>query len=199
MSHFNEAAKQWDSEEKILQMQVIAQKVIQKLELSHKHKIDIMDFGCGTGLFGLNFSDFAKSLTGVDTSEGMLDVFNQKTKGHPQIKSMLIDLENNNLTLKFDLIISSMAFHHLAEPQQMIKKFHSMLNKHGTVAIVDLCSEDGTFHPNNKDMGVKHFGFSESELRQWAQKNELKFDYSIINTIDKNGKKYPQFLALFKE
>lgn len=196
MSHFNDQAKEWDSEEKIIMMKTLAQKTMAVLHL--KEKLDIMDFGCGTGLFGLEFTDYAKSLLGIDTSEGMLEVFNKKTKGHDHIRSLLIDLENNTIKQKFDLIISSMAFHHLNHPAQMIQKLKSLLNPHGRLAIVDLDQEDGTFHPDNKKMGVKHYGFSQEKLSAWAKTENMKLSHQIINYISKNNQKYGQFLAVFE-
>lgn len=196
MSHFNEQAKEWDSEDKIKMMSVLASKTIDALNLDEK--IDIMDFGCGTGLFGLEMTDYAQSLVGIDTSEGMLEVFDKKTKGHPEIKSVLLDLEKQDYPEKFDLIVSSMAFHHLKDPAAMIVKFQSMLKPQGRIAIVDLDKEDGTFHPDNAAMGVQHHGFTKNEIMAWADQAGLALDYQIINDIDKNDKTYQQFLAIMK-
>ena len=195
MSHFNEAAAQWDEEDKIKMMQQLAEKTLEKLNITKP--IDILDFGCGTGLFGLEMAPIAKSITGIDTSEGMLEIFNKKTQNASHIKSVLIDLEKQNYDKKFDLIVSSMAFHHLEDPNKMITKLKSMLNPLGHIAIVDLDKEDGTFHPDNKAMGVRHFGFDQDELSQWAKLNELTLDHHIINFISKNQKEYGQFLAIF--
>ncbi|MCB0377903.1 MAG: class I SAM-dependent methyltransferase [Bdellovibrionales bacterium] len=195
MSHFNEMAAQWDSEDKIQMMKTLADQT--KALLNNKSPIDIMDFGCGTGLFGLEFADQAKSLLGVDTSEGMLEIFNKKTEGHDNFQSQLIDLENENLNKKFDLIVSSMAFHHLKNPMAMIQKMKTMLNPDGKLAIVDLDHEDGTFHPDNKAMGVQHHGFSKEDIASWAKEAQMKLDHHIINKVHKNDKDYPQFLAIF--
>lgn len=197
MSHFNEKAKEWDSESKIKMMTELAKKTLPYLNL--KSPVDIMDFGCGTGLFGLEFADYAKTLTGVDTSEGMLEVFDKKTQGHDEIKSVLVDLEKETLNQKFDLIVSSMAFHHLESPLKMILKLKAMLNPGGQIAIVDLDQEDGSFHPDNKSMGVKHHGFSQKELVQWAQIAEMDLQYQIINDIKKNDQNYSQFLAILSK
>lgn len=196
MTHFNKEAAEWDSPEKIELMAVLAKNTQEVLKLSEP--IDIMDFGCGTGLFGLEIADYAKTLVGVDTSTGMLEVFDKKTEGHNNIQSMLVDLEAESIDNKFDLVVSSMAFHHLNHPNAMITKLKTMLNPGGRLAIVDLDKEDGTFHPNNEEMGVKHFGFDITELQQWADEAGLSLDHHIINSIEKNDKEYRQFLAVFK-
>ena len=195
MSHFNDKAAEWDNEGKIKMMGKLAEKTISALQL--KGPLSVMDFGCGTGLFGLEFADYASSLLGVDTSEGMLEVFDQKTKGQDRFRSKLINLEQQNLNEKFDLIVSSMAFHHLNHPDQMILKMKTLLNPKGRLAIVDLDKEDGTFHPNNSEMGVKHFGFGKEELEAWAREAGMKFSHQIINQVEKNDRNYGQFLAIF--
>lgn len=199
MSHFNHAANDWDSEGKIKLMNRLASNASKKLNL--EKGLDILDFGCGTGLFGLEFIDYAKSITGIDTSEGMLDVFKSKVEGLDHIDCILKDLENEPFgsDKKFDLIVSSMTFHHLTNPKAMIRKLAELLKAGGKMAIVDLEKEDGTFHPNNKEMGVKHFGFSEEELRSWAQETGLEVDISTINSVEKNDREYNQFLAVYKK
>ena len=196
MSHFNESANEWDSENKVTMMQKLASE--SKKHLNLKKNIDILDFGTGTGLFGLEFSEYINSLLGVDVSEGMLKVFDEKTRDFDFIKSLNIDLEEKNIDQKFDLIISSMAFHHLNKPREVLIKLKHNLKENGQIAIVDLDQEDGSFHPNNEEMGVKHFGFSKDELKGWADELDLSFNHFIINSINKNDKEYKQFLAVYK-
>lgn len=195
MSHFNEVASEWDSAEKIEKMRVLAKNAREYLgDLSHR---SILDFGCGTGLFGLELMDQDSTLIGVDTSRGMLDVFDKKVAGHSEVKSIFIDLESSTLEEKFDIIITSMAFHHLNHPEKMLEKFKKMLNPGGKVGIVDLDAEDGTFHPDNHKMGVKHHGFSKGLLHSWAEQCGFDFEHHIINQIEKNNRVYGQFLAIY--
>lgn len=196
MSHFNHAANSWDSEGKIKLMGRLSENTKKRLDLGER-KLDILDFGCGTGLFGLEFIDHAKSILGIDTSEGMLAVFDEKVKEHNHISSKLINLEKEDLDKKFDLVVSSMTFHHLDEPQKAIQKLSKMLNPGGKLAIVDLEKEDGSFHPDPAGMGVKHFGFSQEELEGWAKEANLEVKTCTINEVEKNEKTYQQFLAVF--
>lgn len=197
MTHFNQVANDWDSPMKTKMMQTLAQGVRENIDLSKKYRI--MDFGTGTGLFGLELLDHASFLLGVDTSEGMLEVFNKKVAMLDYVKSLNINLENEDFDGdKFDLIISSMAFHHLNDPELMIQKMKKYINNVGKIIVVDLDQEDGTFHPNNKEMGVKHFGFSKETLENWAKSAELKIsNYQIIHSIVKNDRNYEIFMCEF--
>ena len=204
MSHFNSSAPQWDTPEKIQMMEILSSQTISVLRplLTSGEKKNIIDFGCGTGLFGLAFSDYLKTLTGIDTSEGMLAVFNEKTANQPHIRTVLADPEDASfepgaLTIpRADLIISSMAFHHLQRPEEVLRRLKPLLAADGAFAIADLDAEDGTFHPNNAKMGVKHLGFSKTAVEKWAQTNQLSLQYDIIHTIHKNDSAYPIFLAV---
>lgn len=194
-SHFDHKAGEWDSEGKVALMGKLAAKTKELVKITPETKI--MDFGCGTGLFGLELIDANQSLVGVDTSQGMLEVFDTKTQGHDNISSKLVNLEKESMEGKFDLIVSSMAFHHLDHPEKMVHTLKSLLSENGSMAIVDLEKEDGSFHPSPEEMGVKHFGFSNKEIQAWAESAGLKVEIHHINELEKNDKTYGQFLAHF--
>ena len=197
MTHFNKTANDWDTPEKITLNEKYSKQI--KSLIGHKKNKRILDVGCGTGLLISNFQSDVNTLIGVDTSEGMLEVFNKKFEDKPNIKSYLINLEEEDLSEeKFDLIISSMAFHHLKQPSKMIEKLKTMLTEDGAIAIIDLDLEDGSFHPDPKNMGVFHSGFSNVTTASWAKKANFENSHrEIIHTINKNEKNYPIFLAIY--
>lgn len=195
MSHFNQVANEWDSPQKVEMMKTLAKRVIELA--GPKQDLKILDFGGGTGLFGLEFEKYAKDLEVIDTSQGMLDVFSEKTKDDARFSSHLINLEEESLNQSYDLIISSMAFHHLNKPFEVLKKLKAGLNENGKILIVDLDQEDGTFHPDNEAMGVKHFGFARTDLEGWGQELGLSTQWHLINEIDKNDRTYGQFLMIY--
>lgn len=196
MEHFNQAANTWDTPEKAELSVHYAREISNYLKDQPLH---VLEVGCGTGLLGAQFIKGQNNLLGIDTSKGMLDVFNDKFKNNPQVKSRLINLENENLSEKnFHLIVSSMAFHHLVHPEEVLKKLKDLLASEGIIAIIDLDQEDGSFHPDPKNMGVHHFGFSQKRLESWEQSAGLKMlAWKIVHTIHKNEKDYPLFLAIF--
>jgi len=199
MSHFNEIANKWDSPQKIGTAKLVAKKIKEKINLENQD-LDILDFGCGTGLIAFEFIEHAKKLVGVDPSAGMLEIFKQKGEGQDKVEAHLLNLEESNLDQKFDLIVTATAFHHLNEPREMLSKLYGMLRNGGQLALVDLDKEDGSFHPDNEGMGVKHFGFSEEEILAWGdQAGFAKTNRTIIHSFEKNNKSYPLFLAVFNK
>jgi len=198
MSHFDQVANEWDSPEKRKLITLTAKKMIESLR--PKHHLSILDFGCGTGLLSEHFIPFAHKLTGIDTSKKMLEIFDIKFKEHANVKSQKVDLEIENINEKYDLILSSMAFHHLNTADRVLQKLSSSLKPDGKIAIVDLDKEDGSFHPDNQKMGVKHFGFSKEDILSWNKKAALPIlHHSIIHHVEKNNQKYPLFLAIFEK
>lgn len=198
MNHFNAQANEWDTSEKIERSKKYADQIQMKLNGKKPHAV--LELGCGTGLLGSHFISESSSLLGIDTSVGMLEVFNSKFKNSLNVKSMNLNLEESNFPIdqKFDLIISSMAFHHLKNPEEMILKLKKLLNHSGILAVIDLDLEPGNFHPDPKSMGVCHFGFSNKTLEQWGSNaNFSRTSISIIDSIKKETGDFPIFLATY--
>ena len=197
MTHFDQVANEWDSPKKVKLIGLTGNKIKENIQL--KKPVKILDFGCGTGLLSQEFYDQASEILGIDTSEGMLEVFNKKFKDHDNARCENLNLEEKPLNEKFDLIISSMVFHHLNTPGETLGKLAELLNENGQIAIVDLDKEDGSFHPDNEEMGVKHFGFTKEDVQNWAEKSGLNLEHKLIHHIEKNEKEYDLFLAVFKK
>lgn len=197
MNPFDQKAKDWDAPEKVAMTKELAQKVRSHLKNPNPHKV--LDFGCGTGLFGLEFLDETNTVDGLDSSEGMLEVFHSKLPAN-RGKAILI-CEGEKLApildRDYDLIVSSMAFHHLEKPRETLAELFQALAPGGEIVIVDLDQEDGTFHPDNKAMGVRHFGFSKETLEQWGKELGAQTEHTMIKTIDKNDRSYGQFMVSY--
>lgn len=196
MTHFNQVANSWDTPEKITLSQHYAKSILENLK--NKNPKRILEVGCGTGLLGANFVNDESYLLGIDTSPGMLEVFTEKFK-RLNASSKLLNLEEEELDEKeFDLIISTMAFHHLKKPEAMMIKLKKLLAPGGSIAIIDLDQEDGSFHPDPANMGVFHSGFSAEVTHGWSKKAGFtSYNREVVHTISKNQKQYPLFLAIF--
>lgn len=196
--HFNEASKSWDSSEKIEQALRLADRIKAKIDLRSAKRV--LEVGCGTGLLGAHFIESANFYLGVDSSQGMLAVLRSKYPEQAKVSLQTLDLDFEvPVEGEFDLVISSMAFHHLKDPLQTLKNLSSKLKPGSFVAIVDLEKEDGSFHPDPKAMGVHHFGFSPEEIRGWQEAGLSLKSQETIHTINKNGKEYGQFLTILQK
>jgi cyclopropane fatty-acyl-phospholipid synthase-like methyltransferase len=163
---FDTAAPTWDENPARVKLaHDVARAIRDTLPLTPA--MDVLDFGCGTGLLTLQLQPHVRTITGVDSSPGMLDVLNQKisTAGLSGVKTALFNPDQaSTLTGEYDLIVSSMTFHHVPEIQDLLKIFHSHLRPGGRVAIADLDCEGGRFHDSNE--GVCHFGFDRALMKK---------------------------------
>ncbi len=129
--------------------------------------MDVLDFGCGTGLVTLQLQPFIRSIMGVDGSQGMIDILKQKIekKNLTNVKTRFFDMEKDGvLEGYYHLIVSSMTFHHIKEVKVLLNQFYHVALPSGYLCIADLDPEKGLFHCDNK--GVMHFGFDRDRMRQ---------------------------------
>jgi len=198
-SHFDSAAKTWDTEETIKRNEAFA-RAISKHVSSHIEKM--MDFGCGTGLLTSHFLNIADELIGIETSSGMLEQFSERFKGHRHVKSLAINLENESLPNDigtFDLVVTAMAFHHLKDPIAVLSLFKKHLSPRGKVFVIDLDEEDGSFHPDNEGMGVHHFGFSKITMESWSQElGFYSFQHENVYEMSKNDRSYGIGMGIYR-
>lgn len=129
----------------------------------------------------------------------MNEVLKTKIDALPcEIDILELDLSTEMIDKKFGGIISSMTVHHIKDTLELFKKFHSMLESGGTIAIADLETEDGTFHKD--DTGVFHFGFDKDSFFKIAE--QAGFSNLKIGTVSvaiKPYGEYPIFLLTGKK
>jgi ubiquinone/menaquinone biosynthesis C-methylase UbiE len=129
--------------------------------------MDVLDFGCGTGLLTLELQPEVRSVTGVDSSQGMLDILTRKIseRGLKNVKTRLMDPDRGDLLEgQFDLVVSSMTFHHIRGIRPLLGQFARILKHSGLLCVADLDPDGGTFHDDNT--GVFHAGFDRCLLRR---------------------------------
>ena len=177
---FNKDASTWDEKPERIEMRnAIGAAISSGIPLNKKMKA--LDFGCGTGLLTLHIAPMVASITGIDTSQGMLNELNAKiaTQNIGNATTHLIVNDDFTMTDKYDLIVSSMTIHHIENIEPLIKKLHDMLLPGGYLSIADLDTEEGIFHKNNAD--VFHFGFDRPEMKTVFTK--AGFDNVNIKTV----------------
>jgi phosphatidylglycerol:prolipoprotein diacylglycerol transferase len=161
-------------------------------------KPDLFDYGCGTGQSILPIAAKCRSVTGCDFSEGMLAKFaeNAKAAGLVNAKTLCLDLAAQPAPEgTYDLITSSMTLHHISDVQALLAKFARMLKNGGRIALVDLETEDGSFHDANV---VPHKGFDKALFAGWMK--DAGFSDVKIETLSQfrksaDGRPYPLFIA----
>jgi cyclopropane fatty-acyl-phospholipid synthase-like methyltransferase len=163
---FDKEAASWDQEPRRVKLaNDVAEAIAEEISLTST--MDVLDFGCGTGLLSLKIQPLVHTLTGVDSSRGMLDILQSKVQSRnlTNVQIQFKDLDKgDSLEGRYHLILSSMTFHHIREIRPLLNQFSKVLVSQGYLCIADLDPDDGRFHGNNE--GVFHLGFDRSVLKQ---------------------------------
>ena len=79
------------------------------------HQIRAIDLGCGTGAVSKRLVDaFPETeLTCLDMTEDMIDIARQRLGAHGNVRFVLSDLYDFEFDGQYDVIISSLALHHI--------------------------------------------------------------------------------------
>ncbi len=196
---FDKAAATWDEKP---QRRLLAEAVTSAIaESVNLHRaLQVLEYGCGTGLCGLQLASEVGQLTAVDTSAGMLDELRKKSRdlGLGNVTPILISPDSWPLpAAAFDLVFSSMVLHHVAATHALLQNFQQALKPGGFLAIADLEMEDGTFHDD--PAGVAHHGFDPQALINKLERLGFKaLRTRTVHTISKQHggeeRRYPVFL-----
>ncbi len=163
---FDKEAASWDENPgRVKLANDIARAISRQITLTPD--MSVMDFGCGTGLLTIHLQPLVRSIIGVDSSQGMLDILKTKIAkmNLNNVKAELVDLDRGDiLTGSYNLVLSNMTLHHIKDIKHLFDQFHKITALPGYLCIADLDSDEGRFHDDNT--GVFHFGFARPELRR---------------------------------
>lgn len=165
-TYFQNAASGWDTPQRVRRAQCIARELRQHIPFSHC-KLAV-EYGCGTGLVGLNLADMADRLILTDPEPSMLDILRQKLEllpagRRPELLCQPLD-EPLPRELHCDLIFHSMALHHTRDAGRALHNAFDALVPGGCLCFADLDPEDGHFHDDHPDFHGYN-GFEQTELQ----------------------------------
>lgn len=111
------------------------EKIFQKYSI---HKINtILDLGCGTGGHSIELAKRGYKIAGIDTSEAMIDVARNKSKGFKNINAefYVSRMEDINLERRFDAVICMFnAINHVTSDhglERTLSNVHEHLSENG--------------------------------------------------------------------
>jgi tRNA (cmo5U34)-methyltransferase len=196
MNEFDVRATEWDTPQRVTLAQRMVDEISEKVDLNAS--MDVMEYGCGTGLVGLQLLEKVKSVTFLDTSSGMLNILaskiGQKELQHAHVYNvdLSVDVE---FTGEYDLIVTSMTLHHIVDSRAIVRRFAGLLKPGGQLAIIDLVSEDGSFHGDNFD---GHNGFDVERLCAMFREEDLRVVSTgkFVEVKRDNGRSYPLFIIV---
>ncbi|MCL4206218.1 MAG: methyltransferase domain-containing protein [Pirellulaceae bacterium] len=172
-TYFDQAATTWDDNPvRVALMRDVAEAIFRQVQLASD--MELLDYGCGTGLISFFLAPHVAAVTAVDSSEGMLAVLREKIDqtGTRNIRAMRLDLEQDAVPdARFDLIVVNMVMHHVADSERMLRNFHAMLRPAGVLCVSDLDTEPGVFHDSEAAATVHHHGFDRQGFRGMMERS----------------------------
>jgi len=192
---FNEKAKDWDaSGMKRLISSKVSASIVEHVPLHSK--MNVIDFGAGTGLISSQIVPYVNKIIAVDISKAMLNKLVSKPELQGKVEAVCQDIIKQPLNTQFDLIMSAMALHHVEDTMALIQTFARHLKPGAKVALADLDKEDGTFHPKGTE-GVFHSGFERPALQAQLENNGfIDVQFITAHIVDVKEKQYPVFLVI---
>lgn len=178
---FEMMAKEYDTDERI-QIAKVASDAIREY-LVHTDEKSAIDFGCGTGLVGMNLLNEFNSMLFLDTSQNMIHQIEQKLADYnlPNADTLCFDFEKAaNLELHADYIFMVQVLLHIDDVESILSNLYNVLNPGGHLLIVD-------FNKNVEIVSdMVHNGFDQDKLTEHMTKIGYK---SIESKTFYNGSK----------
>jgi len=203
MATFDERAAEWDSADHVARAEAVADRLVEAVPIPTGTRA--IELGAGTGLLGLAVRDRVgparmPELLLTDPSPGMLAVTDAKIRDRT-----LAGVSTARFGVvgdppppgsPFDLAMSLLMLHHVEDTALALRAIHALLVPGGRMALVDLDTEDGSFHTAEAE-GIHHHGFDRTRLVDLAR--GCGFGSVTVDeggAIERDGRSYPLFLLV---
>ncbi len=157
----------------------------------------ILDLGCGFGEHCRAFvNSGAAKVVGIDISEKMLRVATEENSD-PRIIYINMPMEDiSRLNEKFDLVVSSLAFHYVEDFSGVVKSIYNMLNEGGVFVFsqenpLNTCHSGGDRWTRDENgqklhLNLSNYGIEGERESVWFVDNVKKYHRTfstIVNTL----------------
>lgn len=166
---FEMIASVYDTSERI-HIAKVSSDAIREYLVDTKRK-NAIDFGCGTGLVGMNLLNDFKSMLFLDTSPNMIHQIKQKISDAnlENVDTLCFDFEKDRLSdLHTDYIFMVQVLLHIQDVELLLSRLFDVLNEGGHLLIVD-------FNKNENIVSdIVHNGFEQEKLTEIITKIGFK-------------------------
>ncbi|MBF0193093.1 MAG: methyltransferase domain-containing protein [Magnetococcales bacterium] len=141
---WDDYAENWDGDERVI---FYSQKAYDTLcEVTNLSSLNVLDFGCGTGLLSEKIAQHAKQVVALDASPKMVEVLTQKKLPNvltiAELLTETLISKNSLFKNKFDLIVASSVCGFLPDYEATIPLLKQLLLPDGVFVQWDWLSTD---------------------------------------------------------
>jgi len=190
---FNSIAEKWDSTIKVDEKRI--NKLLSQISITNGDSI--LDVGTGTGVLIPFYNAINKDgkVTGIDISQGMLNIAKRKFTQLNNVKFKILDVENEFIEEKFDKIVLYSMFPHLNNKVETIKKLvNNNLKENGKLLIAHSDSREflNNLHINTDervsedvliDVNIQKRIFESANLKVTKAYEDDEIYYLVIENI----------------
>ena len=113
----------------------ILKELLSNLNFSNRHKLKLLDMGCGTGVFTSKLQHMNFEMYGVDISSESIKIAKEK---YNEIEFSVGDIESTSFDdATFDIVLLSGVLHHFNDFNKVIQECYRVLNKGGVLFAYD--------------------------------------------------------------
>lgn len=195
---FDAEAATWDDDPGHELRQVAVAHAIQEA-LVLDPRMSALDIGGGTGRLSILLADRVCSAVVTDPSAGMVQVAQERIEEAglaDRLRAVQADLTTDRLDGSYDVVWSSMAFHHVDDLDGLLRSVAGLLVDGGRLAVADLDEDrEGAFHADKADFDGHH-GFDRERLSgQLSRAGFVDVRFVDATTIRKGGREFGVFLC----
>ncbi|PFH52490.1 hypothetical protein AMATHDRAFT_46336 [Amanita thiersii Skay4041] len=208
---FDHLAPRYDTDPRTTERAQKSALAMRKMYAFNEDTTQVLDYACGTGLISRELAPFAKSITGVDISQGMVDEYNRRVhnQGIPpqEMHAVCTRLQARPGELdgaQFDVAVCASAYHHMESIEETTSILAYFLKPGGTLLVVDLetsdqgpiCNADGTHHQHQHHLVPHHDGFEKADIEHaFLHAGLTSFTYEIAFTARRDAHPVTLFVA----
>ena len=127
--------------------------------------LDVIDFGCGTGVLSVELARWASRVTAIDRSLVALDAARERARREGRENITFVEADLHALPKSLggkDLVVISQSLHHVEHPERVLAEAARVLKPGGRLVVMELMPHDQQWVTAR--LGHHHLGFEPATL-----------------------------------
>jgi len=157
--------------------------------------LEVVDFGCGTGVLSVELARWAKHVTAIDRSESALTKARAEAQRQAltNITFLAADLEHLPLeSASVDLVVVSQSLHHVTHIEAVLAEGARLLRPGGRMVVLELMPHDEAWVRSR--LGHEHLGFEPAVVETAMRAVGLEAEQQILPSTRDAASPFKAFL-----